>query len=123
MMQDNNERPVVWTSDRGKIDRCKRCGQPLDQCRCGQRGAPAPHGDGWVRLAREKAGRGGKIVTLVRGVPGDDAELVRLAQELKRLCGAGGTVRDGVIELQGEHREKVQAHLTRLGYRVKIAGG
>ena len=63
------------------------------------------------------------MVTTVHGLPGDDAELARLAQELKRYCGAGGTVRNGIIELQGEHREKLKAHLTNLGYRVKVAGG
>lgn len=124
MPRSDSERPVVWSSDAGKVVYCKRCGEPLERCHCGQRsGSSTPPGDGWVRLAREKAGRGGKVVTTVHGVPGDDAELARLAQELKRHCGAGGTVRNGVIELQGEHREKLKARLISLGYRVKVAGG
>ncbi len=124
MARGNNERLVVWSSDVGKVANCQHCGAPRDACLCSKRGgSPAPRGDGWVRLAREKAGRGGKVVTVVHGIPGDDAELVRLAQELKRYCGAGGTVRDGVIELQGEHREKLKVRLTSLGYRVKVAGG
>jgi translation initiation factor 1 len=56
-------------------------------------------------------------------MPGNDADLAHLAQDLKRYCGAGGTVRNGIIELQGEHREKLRTYLIRLGYRVKVAGG
>ena len=82
--------------------------------------APAPAGDGVVRVSRSRAGRKGKTVTLVTGVPADDLESV--ARELKRLCGSGGAVKDGVLELQGDHRARVAE---RLGarYRVKVAGG
>jgi translation initiation factor 1 len=76
--------------------------------------------DGFVRLLRDRKGRGGKTVTLVAGVPGP---LDGLASDLKRLCGTGGTVRGDVIEIQGDVRERVKAELERRGYRVKIAGG
>lgn len=124
MARGDSERPIVWSSDGGRAQFCKRCGEPLEACRCGQQsGSSVPPRDGWVRLAREKAGRGGKVVTTVHGMPGNDADLAHLAQDLKRYCGAGGTVRNGIIELQGEHREKLRTYLIRLGYRVKVAGG
>ena len=78
--------------------------------------------DGVVRLLRDRKGRGGKTVTLVAGLPGGTA-LDALASDLKRLCGAGGTVREGVIEIHGDLRERIKPELERRGYRVKIAGG
>lgn len=74
-----------------------------------------------VRLSRERGGRGGKLVTVVHGLPA--SELQKQAAELKRLCGAGGTVRDGHIELQGDHRERIAERLRDQGYQVKLAGG
>jgi translation initiation factor 1 len=82
-----------------------------------------PRSDGIVRVSREKTGRGGKVVTVIRGLPGDAAELRRLAGELKRRCGAGGGVQGDAVEIQGDHRDTVAAHLTGLGLRVKLAGG
>jgi translation initiation factor 1 len=78
--------------------------------------------DGIVRLLRDRKGRGGKTVTLVAGLP-NNAELDPLASALKRLCGTGGTVRDGVIEIQGDVRDRIKPELERRGYKVKIAGG
>lgn len=72
-------------------------------------------------MFREKGGRGGKIVTVVRGLP--TAALADTASDLKRLCGSGGAVKEGAIEIQGDHREKVAARLETKGYRVKLAGG
>ena len=86
-------------------------------------GAPARVTDGIVRLARETKGRKGGGVTLVTGLPLTAAELDALASRLKKLCGVGGTVRDGVIEIQGEQRARLQPELAKLGYKVKIAGG
>jgi translation initiation factor 1 len=88
--------------------------------------SPAPRrppdpGDGVVRVAREKSGRKGKTVTVVRGVP--TSALAEAASDLKRHCGAGGTVKDGTIELQGDHRDKAAARLRARGYEVKLAGG
>jgi translation initiation factor 1 len=84
---------------------------------------PALPDDGVVRIFREKGGRGGKTVTVVRGLPDKGAALEARAQELKRLCGAGGTLRDGAVEVQGDHRDRIAEKLTALGYKVKLAGG
>jgi translation initiation factor 1 len=84
---------------------------------------PGPPNDGVVRVGRTKSGKGGKTVTQVTGLPGGDAELRAAAKELKRVCGSGGTVRDGLVEVQGDHRERIAAHLTARGHRVKLTGG
>jgi translation initiation factor 1 len=76
-----------------------------------------------VRVSREVAGRGGRGVSVIRGLPLDPAGLEELAARLKRLCGAGGGVRDGAIEIQGEHRDRLVAELMKLGYQAKRAGG
>jgi len=76
-----------------------------------------------VRVSREVAGRGGKGVSVIRGLPLAPTALEELATRLKRLCGAGGAVKDGAIEIQGEHRDRLVAELTRLGYQAKRAGG
>lgn len=82
--------------------------------------APADPGDGVVRVSRSRAGRKGRTVTLVTGLPAADREPV--ARELRRLCGAGGAVKEGVVEIQGDHRDRVVARLAGR-YRVKLAGG
>lgn len=82
--------------------------------------APGPAGDGVVRVSRTTAGRKGKTVTLVTGLP--PADLAGVARDLKRLCGSGGAVKDGVVEVQGDHRDRVATHLGER-YRVKRAGG
>jgi translation initiation factor 1 len=76
-----------------------------------------------VVVGRQVAGRGGKAVSVISGLPLDEAQLAELATRLKKLCGAGGSVKEGVIEIQGEHRERLVAELTRLGYAAKRAGG
>jgi translation initiation factor 1 len=83
----------------------------------------SPPNDGFVRIWRETKGRGGKAVTVVRGVPLAAPALARLGQELKAACGTGGTVKDGAIEVQGDHADKVIALLQDRGYKVKRAGG
>jgi len=85
--------------------------------------ARAPPDDGVVRIFRERGHRGGKTVTVIRGLPERGAALNARALELKRVCGAGGTLRDGAIEIQGDHRERIAERLRALGYRVKLAGG
>jgi translation initiation factor 1 len=81
---------------------------------------PAPN-DGIVRVSRETSGRRGKTVTIVRGLP--PRELDAVASDLKRLCGSGGAAKNGVVEIQGDHRAKIVARLESQGYRVKLAGG
>lgn len=129
-MTPSGDRRVVYSTDGGSVRYCKRCGQPEHTGRCAPvppaintAGGPhVPH-DGVVRIARDRKGRGGKTMTVITGLPGDDVALTALAQALKRLCGSGGTVKDGIIEVQGDHREKIAAHLSKLGHRVKLAGG
>lgn len=84
--------------------------------------APAP-GDGIVRLHRETKGRKGKGVTLITGIPEAPDKLKLLAKELKQLCGTGGSVKEGVIEIQGDQRERLKPALETKGYKVKLAGG
>lgn len=111
---------TVYSSESGRM--CPLCGRPAARCVC--RANPrAPSGDGIVRVRREVKGRRGKTVTTVSGVPLPDAELRALAAELKRRCGTGGSSKDGVIEIQGDHREVLVAELETRGYSVKLAGG
>jgi translation initiation factor 1 len=100
---------------------CPGCDEPLDQCRCGK--TAAAKGSGNVRVGRETKGRKGKGVTVVTGLPLDAMDLAALAKELKSQCGAGGTTRDGVIEIQGDHRDRLVAALQTRGYAVKKSGG
>lgn len=99
---------------------CPRCRKRASKCRCGGAVQPPP-GDGVVRIRREM--RNGKTLTAVLGVPLQDAELRALAKELKHKCGTGGTAKAGTIEIQGDHRELVEAELAARGYTVKRAGG
>ena len=84
---------------------------------------PVPPRDRSVRLSRERGGRGGKTVTVIRGLPGRAGALHALVAELRRACGAGGTVRDGAIEIQGDHRDRLAERLRALGHAVTLMGG
>ena len=110
---------LVYSTDSGRM--CPDCRQPVAQCGCKQ--AAVPTGDGIVRVSRETKGRGGKAVTLVKGALLDATALADLGKQLKAACGTGGTVKDGVIEVQGDHVERVKQMLTAQGHRVKRAGG
>jgi translation initiation factor 1 len=113
---------IVYSTGIGSI--CPGCRRPIDQCICRKSdGRPARPEAGVVRVARETQGRAGKGVTVIRGLNLDAAGLAQLAGELKRRCGSGGTVRDGVIEIQGEHRDVLVAELVRRGYAARRAGG
>ena len=101
---------------------CPMCRQALAACTCAQQPRP-PAGDGVVRVSRESKGRGGKTVTLVRGLALDDAALTALGKRLRSACGTGGTVKDGVVEVQGDHAERVVALLQAEGFVVKRSGG
>jgi translation initiation factor 1 len=103
---------------------CPGCRRPIAQCVCKAASGPSACAQtGPIRVARQTQGRGGKAVTLVTGLPLDASGLEALAKELKRRCGSGGTVKDGAIEIQGEHRDTVVAELMRRGYSAKRAGG
>ena len=101
---------LVYSSAKGRI------GQAAESPR-------APRGDGVVRVRRESQGRGGKTVTTIAGLSLASDALAELASELKRACGTGGTVRDYVIEIQGDHRARLVEQLELRGYTVKLAGG
>ncbi len=79
--------------------------------------------DGVIRIVRDRGGRGGKVVTAIHGLPQRGAALEAQASDLRRLCAAGGTVKDGVVEIQGDHRERAAERLRALGYTVRLAGG
>ena len=104
---------LVYSTDDGDRRRSRQAKEPAQ--------GPQLPNDGVVRVFREKGGRGGKTVTVVRGLP--RADLAAVAKDLKRLCGAGGAAKEGAVELQGDHRDKVAARLEGQGYRVKLAGG
>jgi translation initiation factor 1 len=110
---------LVYSTDSGRM--CPACRHPQAQCICKQRTA-TPMGDGVVRVSRETKGRGGKAVTLVKGVALNEADLAALGKQLKAACGSGGTVKDGVIEVQGDHCERVMEWLKARAYLVKRAG-
>ncbi len=110
---------LVFSTEQGRM--CRGCRQPVADCSCGQ---PArPEGDGIVRVSRETKGRKGKGVTLVTGIPLDDKELKAFAKVLKAKCGTGGTVKDGVVEIQGDQRDLLVPLLEAKGWTVKRSGG
>jgi translation initiation factor 1 len=82
-----------------------------------------PAGEARIRVGREVAGRGGKGVSVITGLPLNEAQLEELATKLKKACGAGGAAKDGRIEIQGDHRDRLVAELTKLGYDAKRSGG
>lgn len=104
------ESRLVYSTETGRVK--------TEEC-----AAKAPVGDGIVRIRRETSGRKGKGVTTIAGLELDDKTLNQLAKELKQLCGTGGTVKDFVIEIQGDHRDKLRAALEAKGFKVKLAGG
>lgn len=107
---------LVYSTEQGRM--CPNCRQSVSACTC-HLNSTVPTGDGIARVKLETAGRKGKAVTVVRGVPMAADALVVLAKELKARCGVGGTAKDGVIELQGDHVEKVLAALQERGLRAK----
>jgi translation initiation factor 1 len=111
---------IVYSTDHGRM--CPDCGMPIADCVC-RRKDPVRKGDGIVRLGRETKGRKGKGVTLITGLSLPDDELLKLASDLKRRCGSGGTLRDGVIEIQGDHRDILLEELRKRGHTVKRSGG
>jgi translation initiation factor 1 len=119
-MPKNRNSSLVYSTEHGAI--CPGCGKPAAQCAC-SKSKPVPKTDGIVRISRQTKGRKGKGVSCVTGLPLSPEKLEDLAKQLKQRCGAGGTVKDGVIEIQGDHRELLALELTKLGYAVKLAGG
>jgi translation initiation factor 1 len=122
---------LVYSTETGRM--CPTCRQPVAQCSCRSNSKvlagsltqlsqwkPA---DGVLRVSRETKGRGGKAVTVVKGVVLDADALAALGKQLRTACGSGGTVKDGVLEIQGDHCDRVMLLLKEQGFSVKRAGG
>jgi translation initiation factor 1 len=109
----------VYSTDGGRM--CPECRRPVSECTC--RPKAVPIGDGVVRVSRQTKGRGGKSVTLIKGLALDPTALALLGKQLRTACGSGGTVKDGVIEVQGGHREQIMAELRKHGHNAKCIGG
>jgi translation initiation factor 1 len=115
---------IVYSTGNGRVTTCSQCGQPYKKCLCDHpAGSTTKKGDGIVRVMRDRKQRGGKTVTVITGVQIYNDELITLAQQLKKHCGSGGTVKDGNIEIQGDHCDTIITKLTTMGYKVKRAGG
>jgi len=115
-----DDKNVVYSTGVGRL--CPQCLRAVAACVC--KGATKPkHGNGVVRVGRETKGRAGKGVSVVTGLPLNDDQLDQLATKLKKRCGTGGTAKDGVIEIQGDHRDVLVAELIKLGFQAKKAGG
>jgi translation initiation factor 1 len=114
------ENRTVFSTETGRV--CPNCGRPIAECICHQK-RPAAKGDGIVRVRLETKGRKGKSVTTISGAALEDDSLKQLLGELKRRCGAGGAVKDGIIEIQGDHCDAVILYLKEKKFTVKRAGG
>jgi translation initiation factor 1 len=121
-VMDNSR--LVYSTEEGRI--CPQCRRPAKKCRC-QHGkkalSPKETHDGILRIRREVKGRKGKAVTTISGFDLDGGELKALATRLKRQCGSGGGIKEGIVIIQGDHRQALAAELARQGYKVKLAGG
>ena len=117
---NNKNSGIVYSTEYGKM--CPACSQPVLKCVCRQK-KNVPKGDGIVRVGRETKGRKGNGVTLISGVPLDGEAIKSLGRELKKKCGTGGTVKDGIIEIQGDHRDLLVVELEKKGWTVKRSGG
>ncbi len=109
-----NNRPIVWSSSRGDL---------LQEKRTPVKTKSLPPSQQTVYLHRESKGRKGKGVSLVRNLALNEKDMKVLAKKLKQSCGSGGTVKNGIIEIQGDHRKRISEVLEKLGYKTKIAGG
>jgi len=118
-MKHSSNGGLVYSTDGGRM--CPGCRQPLAACAC--KAASTPVGDGVARVSRQSKGRGGKTVTLVKGLVLDPAALALLGKQLRTACGSGGTLKDGVLEVQGDHVERIVDELQKLGHAVKRVGG
>lgn len=110
----SNTNRTVWSSNEGDLRK---------QAQTASQGKSLPPQQQTAYLHRESGGRGGKVVSVVKNLTLSEDDLKSLAKKLKQECGSGGTVKDGMIEIQGEHRQRMAEVLTKLGYKVKIAGG
>lgn len=110
----------VYSTDQGRI--CPSCNQAKDNCRCKAAVTPSK-GDGIIRIRRETKGRKGAGVTIIEGLALEASELKKLVKKIKQHCSSGGAIKDGSVEIQGEHRDGIKALLEKAGYTVKLSGG
>ena len=115
----SSEDRIVYSTEKGRI--CSACGNSIKECTC--RKQISPCGDGNVRVSRETKGRKGKSVTLIKGLDMDTPNLALMTKKLKVMCGSGGTVKEGAIEIQGDHIERILDYLKEQGVKAKRAGG
>ena len=108
---------IVYSTATGRA--CPKCGWPSTDCRCSRKGEEAVPARVVAKLRMERAGHGGKTVSVVHGLPRNAAYLKELCQELKRACGTGGAVVDGTVQLQGDLRDRIRDVLTAKGVTVK----
>ena len=120
-MKSGSRGGLVYSTDGGRM--CPECRQVLAECVCKAVARTQPVGDGVVRVTRVTKGRGGKSVTIVKGLALDPLALALLGKQLRTACGSGGTVKDGVIEVQGDHCERIIEALRKDGHNAKRAGG
>jgi translation initiation factor 1 len=113
----NKRGGLVYSTEFGRA--CPGCGNPVNGCTCRKGGRKVPN-DGVVRIGREAKGRKGAGVTVITGLPLADTELKDLARQLKQKCGTGGTVKSGVIEIQGDHRDVLEKELSMRGHTVEF---
>jgi translation initiation factor 1 len=111
---------IIYSTGIGNL--CPNCRRPVRECVC-PKGAPGAAKAAGVRVGRETKRRAGKGVTIISGLPMSPADIESLAAKLKKRCGSGGTVREGVIEIQGDHRDVIVAELAKLGWPAKRSGG
>ena len=114
------KQPVVYSTDSGRM--CPDCASVIAKCCCKKQKEINPAGSE-IRIARQTSGRKGKGVSVISGLPLDTRGLQELARELKQLCGAGGTVKNGTIEIQSDNRDLILEALISRGFKAKIAGG
>jgi translation initiation factor 1 len=121
IMKSSSKSGLVYSTESGRM--CPECRHALAECICKSAANAAPAGDGIASVSRNTKGRGGKTVTIVKGLALDASALAALGKQLRTACGSGGTVKDGVVEVQGDHCDLVMAALETHGHRAKRVGG
>lgn len=122
-MKNNNDGDsrLVYSTD--NVNKCPSCNKEMRKCSCKKKGASNVKNDGVVRIMKQTKGKKGAGVSVITGLALDGAELKKLAKDLKKKCGTGGTIKDGMIEIQGDKRDLLKAELEKMGIKAKLAGG
>lgn len=120
-MKSSSKGGLVYSTEVGRV--CSECGLAVAACECRAKARSTPLGDGNVLVSRQTKGRGGKTVTVIKGLALDGVALALLGKQLRTACGSGGTVNDGLIEIQGDHCERIMEALKKIGINPKRAGG